>query len=74
MLDAVYKFVNQSNPNITDDCWFCLNPAPPYYVGLGATASFGTGKTQIQNVSTPNSSVCPWEKMPKLTFGNLLVY
>nr|KAF6441173.1 hypothetical protein HJG63_012323 [Rousettus aegyptiacus] len=68
MLNTVYKFVNQSNPNITDDCWFCLNPTPPYYVRLGA---IGTSRTQIQNVSAPNSSICPWEKTPKLTLGNL---
>lgn len=71
MLDAVYKFVNQSNFNITDDCWFCLTPAPPCYVGLGAIASLGTGETQIQNVSATNSSICQWEKIPKLTLEDL---
>ncbi|XP_023380178.1 endogenous retrovirus group S71 member 1 Env polyprotein-like [Pteropus vampyrus] len=71
MLTAVYKFVNTSNPNITDDCWFCLNLAPPYYVGLGAVAVLGSNVSTIRNLSAPNDTVCPWRKHPKLTLGDL---
>ncbi|XP_039733061.1 endogenous retrovirus group S71 member 1 Env polyprotein-like [Pteropus medius] len=72
MLDAVFGFVNQTNPNITSDCWFCLNPAPPYYVGLGATAAFGNSTHQIRNISVSNSSTsCPCGRAPKLTLGDL---
>ncbi|XP_039703508.1 endogenous retrovirus group S71 member 1 Env polyprotein-like [Pteropus medius] len=71
MLTAVYKFANTSNPNITDDCWLCLNPASPYYVGLGAVAVLGSNEITIRNLSAPNITVCPWRKHPKLTLVDL---
>lgn len=71
MLIAVYKFVDTSNPNIIDDCWFCLNSAPPYYVGLGAVAVWGNNESTIRNLSAPNNTVCPWKNHPKLTLGDL---
>lgn len=72
MLDAVFGFVSQTNPNITSDCWFCLNPASPYYIGLVATATFGNSTHQIRNISVNNSSaLCPWGRTPKLILGDL---
>ncbi|XP_023382722.1 endogenous retrovirus group S71 member 1 Env polyprotein-like [Pteropus vampyrus] len=72
MLNNVYKFANDSNSNATKDCWFCLNPAPPYYVGLGVIANLGTDQTPIRNVTSPNVTICPWgTQNPSVTLGDL---
>jgi hypothetical protein len=34
-IDAVFRALNTTNPNLTLDCWLCLNLEPPYYVGIG---------------------------------------
>lgn len=53
-LDAVFNFLNQTSPNATRDCWLCLNPEPPYYVGIGANATVGSDSSDIRNVSITN--------------------
>jgi hypothetical protein len=61
-IDAVFKALNATNPNITQDFWLCLNPEPPYYVGLGVDATLGFRKQDVQNWTqteiTKNKSVC----------------
>lgn len=68
-LDSVFNFLNTTSPNLTVDCWLCLNPEPPYYVGIGANIS----ASQIRNISTKDidSSLCPWGSTPRLTLGDL---
>lgn len=34
VLTTTYYCVNTTWPNMTKDCWFCLVPPPPYYVGI----------------------------------------
>ncbi|XP_054575286.1 endogenous retrovirus group S71 member 1 Env polyprotein-like [Eptesicus fuscus] len=71
-LDAVFNFLNQTSPNATRDCWLCLNPEPPYYVGIGANATVGSNSSDIRNVSitNPPQGVCRWGQTPKLTLGD----
>lgn len=33
-LNVVWKVLNKTNPEMASDCWLCLNPRPPYYVGM----------------------------------------
>ncbi|KAM7133190.1 endogenous retrovirus group S71 member 1 Env polyprotein-like [Molossus nigricans] len=63
-----------SQPNTTEDCWLCVDPAPPYYVGIGANA---TGTLAPMN-QTFNDSDSPGEETlancalaSKLTLGDL---
>ena len=32
---TIHKVLNKTTPNIGQDCWLCLKPKPPYYVGVG---------------------------------------
>ena len=41
LLDKVFPFLNSTQPDLTDSCWLCLSPHPPYYVGIGANTSQG---------------------------------
>lgn len=73
MLTSVFTFLNDSQPNITADCWLCLNPQPPYYVGLGANGSITPGAPlYIQKLSEQESRTqCRWGHEPILTLGDL---
>ena len=46
-----FKFLNATNPNITWDCWLCLDPRSPYYIGIGAPVPLGTREDQVRNLS-----------------------
>ncbi|XP_014404410.1 PREDICTED: endogenous retrovirus group S71 member 1 Env polyprotein-like [Myotis brandtii] len=61
MLGAVHHFINTSQPTIGKDCWLCLDPRPPYYVGVGISQD-------IPRLRGPNN--CSWDQ-PKLTLGDL---
>ena len=64
----MFNFLNASGPNVTRDCWLCLNPQLPYYIGMGANLTIGTQKGQIKNESSHDS--CGWGKIPRLTLGD----
>ncbi|XP_045142539.1 histone deacetylase complex subunit SAP30 isoform X1 [Echinops telfairi] len=68
-LDVMFSFLNHTNPNVTSDCCLCLNPEPPFYVGIAANASFGSSDRDIKNLS--NADHCGWGKEPKLTLGDI---
>jgi hypothetical protein len=74
-IDAVFRALNATHPNLTQDCWICLNPEPPYYIGLGVDTTLGFRKQDVQNRTqteiTENKSVCLWGFNPKLTLGDL---
>lgn len=59
---------------MTQDCWFCLNPSPPYYVGIGSNSSLGSSPTEIKNLSIEEAQkekAHRWGQEPKLTLGDL---
>uniref|UniRef100_A0A4X2KM15 Envelope polyprotein n=1 Tax=Vombatus ursinus TaxID=29139 RepID=A0A4X2KM15_VOMUR len=71
-LTAVHAFLNSSDPNVTTACWLCLNPAPPYFVGvaLELNSSF-LGNLSMQN---PSSTAIPARcnpNRPKLTLDDV---
>nr|KAF6422791.1 hypothetical protein HJG63_008596 [Rousettus aegyptiacus] len=35
LLMTIHKVLNKTTPDIGQDCWLCLNPKTPYYVGVG---------------------------------------
>lgn len=35
-LSAVHHLLNSSDPALGRDCWLCLSPKSPYYVGVGS--------------------------------------
>ncbi|KAK1342527.1 hypothetical protein QTO34_015292 [Cnephaeus nilssonii] len=49
--EAMFRFLSKTSPNITKGCWLCLNPEPPYYVGIGTNISFGQNASEIRNYS-----------------------
>lgn len=72
-LDAMFSFLNKTSPNITQDCWLCLNPEPPYYTGVRANLTTGDKGSLIRNVSlnVSRESLCKWGENPKLTLDDL---
>ncbi|XP_075418829.1 endogenous retrovirus group S71 member 1 Env polyprotein-like [Tenrec ecaudatus] len=76
-LTAMFSFLNHSNPNLTADCWLCLNSEAPFYVGIATNASIGDADSNIRNVSTRReedtkpATTCPWGTEPKLTLGDI---
>jgi hypothetical protein len=74
-IDAVFRALNATNPNLTQDCCLCLNPELPYYVAHGVDATLGFRIQDVQNRTqteiTENKSVCLWGFNPKLTLGDL---
>lgn len=61
MLTTIHKVLNKTSPDIGQDCWLCLNPKPPYYVGVG---------TPLNLTELSNSHGCEWET-PRLILGDI---
>ncbi|KAM5315089.1 endogenous retrovirus group S71 member 1 Env polyprotein-like [Glossophaga mutica] len=41
LLEQVFPYFNSTQPDITESCWLCLSPRPPFYVGLGVDTTQG---------------------------------
>uniref|UniRef100_A0A8D2JH66 Envelope protein n=1 Tax=Varanus komodoensis TaxID=61221 RepID=A0A8D2JH66_VARKO len=65
LVSAVFKVLNGTNPNITETCWLCLSPQPPFYNGVGVNVSF----SNFANISYSENygSACPWGLHPSIT-------
>ncbi|XP_012927520.1 endogenous retrovirus group S71 member 1 Env polyprotein-like [Heterocephalus glaber] len=57
-LDAMYTLLNESSSNLTQGCWLCLSPCPPYYVGLAVNGTF----------SEADQNECDWKQL-RLSIG-----
>ncbi|XP_045699509.1 endogenous retrovirus group S71 member 1 Env polyprotein-like [Phyllostomus hastatus] len=42
IVEKVFPLFSETQPEITESCWLCLSPRPPFYVGLGMNST-GTG-------------------------------
>lgn len=40
LLDATFRALNGTYPNLTAQCWFCLTPGPPFYDGLALLGTY----------------------------------
>lgn len=74
-LDSVFTLLNSSNP-ATNSCWLCLNPSPPYYVGLAASLKIGTGEGEVKNTTLDDQhltdlATCLEGGAASLTLGDL---
>ncbi|XP_036611578.1 endogenous retrovirus group S71 member 1 Env polyprotein-like [Trichosurus vulpecula] len=61
LLSAVQKTLESSNHMLGKNCWICVMPQPPYYVGVALNASI---------TPTSNTEDCQWNQ-PRLTFGDV---
>ncbi|XP_039699036.1 endogenous retrovirus group S71 member 1 Env polyprotein-like [Pteropus medius] len=61
MLTTIHKVLNKTTPDIGQDRWLCLNPKPPYYVGVG---------TPLNLTELSSAQGCEWES-PRLTLGDI---
>ncbi|XP_012922858.1 endogenous retrovirus group S71 member 1 Env polyprotein-like [Heterocephalus glaber] len=60
MLDAMFMVLNGSNNNVTNECWMCLNPKPPYYIGIAINGTY----------TETSQDGCDWKQM-RLSIGDI---
>ncbi|KAF0877641.1 ENV2 protein, partial [Crocuta crocuta] len=48
-----FKVLNSTRPDLTESCWLCYNPKPPYYEGIATLNQYSTSNT---------SSECRWQQ------------
>lgn len=53
MLQATYDTLNRTLPNMTQNCWLCLDPRPPYYDAIALNTTYTTS-------SELNPLACDW--------------
>ena len=41
LLEKIFPFFNSTQPNLTQSCWLCLSPRPPFHVGVGVNSAWG---------------------------------
>ena len=54
VLDATFRSLNQSNPDLMNSCWLCYDVYPPFYEGIALDASF-----DYSSDSSPTQ--CRWD-------------
>uniref|UniRef100_A0A8V5GR02 Uncharacterized protein n=1 Tax=Melopsittacus undulatus TaxID=13146 RepID=A0A8V5GR02_MELUD len=62
LMQASYRALNESEPNLTEECWLCYNVRPPYFEAIGKP-----GRIQWSNGSNPRE--CPWDDQRNHTQG-----
>ncbi|XP_049500620.1 endogenous retrovirus group S71 member 1 Env polyprotein-like [Panthera uncia] len=72
VVDSMYAWLNSSHTEIVQDCWLCLNPKPPYYVGVATNAGIGQDiEKHVVKLLNPSMTLCPWGSRPILTLRDL---
>ncbi|XP_016040841.2 endogenous retrovirus group S71 member 1 Env polyprotein-like [Erinaceus europaeus] len=74
-VELMYNLLNDSAPNVTHDCWLCLHPEPPYYIGVAAIAEIGSSKGNIKKLTlssgNSNGPECRWGTQPHMTLEDI---
>ncbi|NXU79963.1 ENV2 protein, partial [Oreotrochilus melanogaster] len=55
ILQATFKVLNETHPNLTSDCWLCYTLKPPFYEAIGITA-------KAKRINDTNPARCLWKK------------
>ncbi|NXM05570.1 ENV1 protein, partial [Tyrannus savana] len=55
LVEASYKALNHTAPNMTNSCWLCYDVEPPFYEGVGLKATLSLSKEN-------NPSQCKWNQ------------
>ncbi|NXG05919.1 ENV1 protein, partial [Sakesphorus luctuosus] len=55
MMNASYHWLNQTYPQLTEDCWLCYSAQPPFYEAVRANQK--VGRTNDSNPET-----CRWNE------------
>ncbi|NWX25075.1 ENV2 protein, partial [Aegotheles bennettii] len=42
VMQAAYRALNETNPNITTACWLCYDVKPPFYEGIAVSSPLNT--------------------------------
>ena len=58
LIKGAYQALNLTTPELTQECYLCLVPAPPYYEGIAVNKNY----SQIATHQT-----CNWDSQNKLT-------
>lgn len=62
MVQATYFLLNSTSANLGADCWLCLNPKLPFYIGLGLLDKPSFQKAKLsKSVSLTDGTTFPWE-------------
>lgn len=64
VIQGAYQTLNLTDPEKTQECWLCLDSAPPYYEGLAVSAQ------SLTNVTAPPQS-CTVTRSHKLTLSEV---
>lgn len=67
IIDPTFRFLIASRLNTTKDCWFCLVPRYPYYIGI--TAVNPKPFQLLKLVPISNTIFCLWESA--ITLGDV---
>ncbi|NWX06960.1 ENV2 protein, partial [Caloenas nicobarica] len=57
VMQAAYSTLNETNPNVTTNCWLCYDTKPPFYEATGVNSTY--------NISSDSSSHCQWDDKKK---------
>ncbi|NWX24994.1 ENV2 protein, partial [Aegotheles bennettii] len=53
VMQAAYRTLNATNPNITTACWLCYDVKPPFYEGIAVSSPINTSQEY-------NPKECSW--------------
>ncbi|NXF98671.1 ENV1 protein, partial [Eubucco bourcierii] len=55
VMEATYKVLNYTYPNLTEGCWLCYMMRPPFYEAIGSSA-------EVRGRDMDNPRECLWKQ------------
>ncbi|NXF42418.1 ENV1 protein, partial [Nyctibius bracteatus] len=62
LMEAMYRALNYTKPDLTEECWLCYNIRPPYFEAVGKP-------DQVRWSKGSNPRECPWDEQRNQTQG-----